>query len=192
MESAAAVLAAPPSVLKEFMEGLGIDPEILGKTPMPSTHANPPSAKLLIAQAKAERDKLAAPKITPAQAALDAAEENVAAADHDENEARKAVNRYRSRLRKAKKELEAGTGTAEAVAEQQKLLDKAKDAYVDAQRRQAESRDDLAAAKFGMREDMSSDEERDAYYASLTDDEVAAITRSYRANPSLPCSPISR
>lgn len=179
MESAAAVLAAPPSVLKEFMEGLGIDPEILGKTPMPSTHANPPSAKLLIAQAKAERDKLAAPKITPAQAALDAAEENVAAADHDENEARKAVNRYRSRLRKAKKELEAGTGTAEAVAEQQKLLDKAKDAYVDAQRRQAESRDDLAAAKFGMREDMSSDEERDAYYASLTDDEVAAITRSY-------------
>ncbi|UPW06945.1 hypothetical protein M1C57_23960 (plasmid) [Rhodococcus pyridinivorans] len=179
MESAAAVLAAPPSVLKEFMEGLGIDPEILGKTPMPSTHANPPSAKLLIAQAKAERDKLAAPKITPAQAALDAAEENVAAADHDENEARKAVNRYRSRLRKATKELEAGTGTAEAVAEQQKLLDKAKDAYVDAQRRQAESRDDLAAAKFGMREDMSSDEERDAYYASLTDDEVAAITRSY-------------
>src|SRR5690606_36794105 len=92
VESAAAVLAAPPSVLKEFMEGLGIDPEILGKTPMPSTHANPPSAKLLIAQAKAERDKLAAPKITPAQAALDAAEENVAAADHNENEARKAVN----------------------------------------------------------------------------------------------------
>lgn len=179
VESAAAVLAAPPSVLKEFMEGLGIDPEILGKTPMPSTHANPPSAKLLIAQAKAERDKLAAPKITPAQAALDAAEENVAAADHNENEARKAVNRYRTRLRKAKKELEAGTGTAEAVADQQKQLDEAKDAHVDAQRRQAEARDDLAAAKFGMREDMSSDEERDAYYASLTDDEVAAITRSY-------------
>ncbi len=67
VETAAAIQAAPPpSVLKEFMEGLGIDPEILGKTPMPSTHANPPSAKLLIAQAKAERDKLAAPpKITP-------------------------------------------------------------------------------------------------------------------------------
>lgn len=75
--------AAPPSVLKEFMEGLGIDPEILGKTPMPSTHANPPSAKLLIAQVKAERDKLTAPKITPAQAALDAAEANVAAVDHE-------------------------------------------------------------------------------------------------------------
>jgi hypothetical protein len=194
VESAAAVLAAPPSVLKEFMEGLGIDPEILGKTPMPSTHANPPSAKLLIAQEKAERDKLAAPKITPAQAALDAAEENVAAADHDENEARKAVNRYRSRLRNAKKELEAGTGTAEAVAEQQKLLDEAKDAHVDAQRRQAESRDDLAAAKFGMREDMSSDEERDAYYASLTDDEVAAITRSYNrkyaAEARCGCTPV--
>jgi hypothetical protein len=52
VESAAAVLAAPPSVLKEFMEELGIDPEVLGKTPLPSTHTNPPSAKLLIAQAR--------------------------------------------------------------------------------------------------------------------------------------------
>lgn len=179
VETAAAIQAAPPSVLKEFMEGLGIDPEILGKTPMPSTHANPPSAKLLIVQAKVERDKLAAPKITPAQATLAAAEANVAAVDDEANEARKAVNRYRSRLRKASKELEEGTGSAAAVAEQQKLLDNAKAAYLDAQRRQGEARDDLAAAQFGLREDMASDEERDAYYASLTDDEVAAIGRSY-------------
>ena len=38
-DTAAAIQAAPPSVLQEFMEGLGIDPEILGKTPMPSTHS---------------------------------------------------------------------------------------------------------------------------------------------------------
>lgn len=178
VDAAAAVQAAPPSILKELMAGLGIDESILGKTPMPSTHANPPSAKLLIAQALAEREKLAGPKITPAQAALDEAEENVAKVDADANEARKAVNRYRSRLRKATKELEDGTGTAEAVAEQQKLLDDAKTAYIDAQRRQSEVRDDLAAAKFGMREDMG-DEDRDAYYASLTQDEVEAIGRSY-------------
>lgn len=96
LDTAAAIQAAPPSVLQEFMEGLGIDPEILGKTPMPSTHSNPPSAKLLIAQAKAEREKLAGPKITAAQAALAAAEENVTAVDAEADEARKAVNRYRS------------------------------------------------------------------------------------------------
>lgn len=177
VDSAAAIQAAPPSVLKEFMEGLGIDPEILGKTPMPSDHANPPSAKLLIAQAKAERDKLAGPKITPAQAALDEAEENVVTVDAEANEARKAVNRYRSRLRKATKAVEEGTGTADAVAEQQKALDDAKADYVDAQRRQGEVRDDLAAAKFGLRADMAH-EERDAYYASLSDDDVATISRS--------------
>lgn len=178
VEAAAAIQAAPPSVLQEFMAGLGIDSEVLGKTPMPSAHANPPSAKLLIAQAKAEREKLAGPKTTPAQDALEAAQANVASVDDEANEARKAVNRYRSRLRKATKALEEGTGTAEAVAEQQKALDDAKTEYVDAQRRQSEARDDLAAAKFGMRADMASDEERDAYYASLSDDDVATISRS--------------
>lgn len=178
VEAAAAIQAAPPSVLKEFMEGMGIDEELLGKTPMPSTHANPPSAKLLIAQAKAEREKLAGPKITPAQQALDAAEANVAKADADADEARKAVNRHRARLRKATKELEEGTGSAAAVAEHQKALDEAKATYQAAPQRQADARDDLAAAKFGMREDMASDADRDAYYASLTDEDVAAIGRS--------------
>lgn len=40
------------------MAGLGIDPKVLGDTPMPSAHANPPSAKLLIAQGLAEQEKL--------------------------------------------------------------------------------------------------------------------------------------
>ncbi len=177
IETAAAIQKAPPSVLQEFMEGLGIDPEVLGKTPMPSTHANPPSAKLLIAQAKAEKEKLSAPKITPAQAAVEAAEGAVAQTDADADEARKAVNRHQTRMRKAKKDLEAGIGSAAAVAEHQQAVDDAKAAYADAKRRQAEVRDDLAAAKFGLRDDMN-DEDRDAYYASLSDDDVAAISRS--------------
>ncbi|WP_404316410.1 ADP-ribosyltransferase [Prescottella equi] len=177
VETAAAIQAAPPSVLQEFMEGLGIDPEILGKTPMPSTHSNPPSAKLLIAQAIAEREKLAGPKVTPAQAALDTAEENAAKADAEAEESTKTAKRLRSRLTTAKRKLKEGTGTEEAVAEKQKDFDEAKAAAFDAQRRQAEAHDDLAAAKFGMREDMA-DEDRDAYYASLSDDDVAAISRS--------------
>lgn len=176
--AAAAIQAAPPSVLKEFMEGMGIDPEILGKTPLPSTHANPPSAKLLIAQAKAEREKLSGPKITPAQAALDSAEAAVVQADADADEARKAVNRYRARRRKAVLAAEAGAGTTEAVAEQNKLMEDAKIAYTEACKRQADVRDDLAAAKFGMRGDIADEADRDAYYASLTDDDVAAIGRS--------------
>ena len=177
VESAAAIQAAPPSVLQEFMEGLGIDPEILGKTPMPSTHANPPSAKLLIAQAKAEREKLAGPKITPAQAALDEAEANAVKADAEAEEATKTAKRLRARVTTAKRKLKEGTGTEETVAEKQKDFDEAKAAAFDAQRRQSEAHDDLAAAKFGMREDMA-DEDRDAYYASLSDDDVAAISRS--------------
>ncbi|WP_241769538.1 hypothetical protein [Rhodococcus opacus] len=176
--TAAAVQAAPPSVLPELMSALGIDPSVLGGTPMPSTHANPPSAKLLIAHAEAERATLTAPTITPAQTALEEAKQRVTAADAEANEARKAVNRLRARLRKANKTVADGTGSPSEVAAKQKDLDDAKQAHLDAKRRQVEAREDLAAAKFGMRDDMTSDAERDAYYASLSDDEVDAITRS--------------
>nr|WP_226955820.1 ADP-ribosyltransferase [Rhodococcus opacus] len=176
--TAAAVQAAPPSVLPELMAALGIDPSVLGDTPMPSVHANPPSAKLLIAHAETERATLTAPQITPAQAALEEAEERVTAADAEAEEARKAVNRLRARLRKAKKAVEDGTGSPSEVAAKQKDLDDAKQAYLDAKIRQVEAREDLAAAKFGRRVDMATGAERDAYYASLSDDEVDTITRA--------------
>ncbi|MDV7246324.1 MULTISPECIES: hypothetical protein [Rhodococcus] len=176
--TAAAVQAAPPSVLPELMSALGIDPSVLGDTPMPSTHANPPSAKLLIAHAEAERATLTAPTITPAQAALAEAEQRVTATDADAEEARKAVNRLRARLRKAKKAAAEGTGAESDVAVKQKDVDDAKQAYLDAQRRQCEAREDVAAAKFGLHEDMATDAERDAYFASLSDDEIDTITRA--------------
>jgi len=178
VETAAAVQAAPPSVLPELMAALGIDPSVLGKTPMPSTHANPPSAKLLIAHAEAERAKLASSQITSARATLDEAEQRVVDADAEAEDARKAVNRLRARLRKAKKAVEDGTGSPSDVAAKQKDLDDAKQAHLDAKRRQVDAREDLAAAKFGMRDDMTTDTERDAYYASLSDDEVDTITRA--------------
>ncbi|MFC9768644.1 hypothetical protein [Rhodococcus jostii] len=176
--TAAAVQSAPPSVLPELMPALGIDPSVLGDTPMPSTHAKPPSAKLLIAHAETERATLTAPHITLAQAALEEAEQRVTDADAEAEDARKAVNRIRARLRKAKKAVEDGTGSSFDIAAKQKDLDDAKQAYLDAQRRQVEAREDLAAAKFGMRDDMTTDAERDAYYASLSDDEVDTITRA--------------
>ncbi|MDI9979395.1 ADP-ribosyltransferase [Rhodococcus sp. IEGM 1307] len=172
--TAAAVQTAPPSVLPELMAALGIDPSVLGDTPMPSTHANPPSAKLLIAHAETERATLTAPTITPAQAALEEAEHNLAAADAEAEEARKAVNRLRARLRKAKK----AAAEESDVAAKQKDVDDAKQAHLDAKIRQVEAREDLAAAKFGRRVDMATAAERDAYYASLSDDEVDTITRA--------------
>jgi hypothetical protein len=51
-DSAAAVLAASPSVLSEFMIALGIDRAVLGDTPMPG--AGPTSPSALIAAAKTE------------------------------------------------------------------------------------------------------------------------------------------
>ncbi|WP_249354707.1 ADP-ribosyltransferase [Rhodococcus sp. USK13] len=160
------------------MAALGIDKSVLGDIPMPSTHANPPSAKLLIAHAEAERAKLKGPQMTSAQAALDEAEQRVLDVDAEAEEARKAVNRIRARLRKAKKAAEDGTGSSDDIAAKQKDLDDAKQAYLDAKRRQVEVREDLAAAKFGLREDMATGAERDAYYASLSDDEIDAIARS--------------
>ncbi|MFD7012768.1 hypothetical protein ACFWAV_43480, partial [Rhodococcus jostii] len=170
--------AAPPSVLPELMSALGIDSSVLGDTPMPSTHAHPPSAKLLIAHAEAERATLTAPTITPAQAALEEAKQRVTAADAEADDARKAVNRLRARLRKAKKAAVEGTGAQSEVAAKQKDVDDAKQAYLDAKHRQDEAREDLAAATFGLRVDMATDTERDAYFASLSDDEVDTITRA--------------
>jgi hypothetical protein len=158
--TAAAVQAAPPSVLSELMAALGIDSSVLGDTPMPSTHVNPPSAKLLIAHAEAERATLTTPTITSAQAALADAEQRVTAADAEAEDARKAVNRLRARLRKAKKAAAEGTGAESEVAVKQTDVDDAKQAYLDARRRQREAGEDVAAAKFGRRVDMATDAER--------------------------------
>ncbi|MBC7299779.1 MAG: hypothetical protein H5T78_02365 [Nocardia sp.] len=181
VETAAAVLAAPPSMLPELMAGLGIDPKILGDTPMPSDHANPPSAKLLIALAQAERDKLAGPKITPAQAAVEAAEVALAAAEQERYEAHKKVNRLRSHARTAAKAAEADQADQakmeEAVAKKAAVY-VAKAEYAEAVTRKEHAEDDLAAAKYGLREDLATDAERDAYLATLTDDDVEAIARS--------------
>ena len=188
--TAAAVLAAPPSILPELMAGLGIDPKVLGDTPMPSDHANPPSAKLLLAQALAEQEKLAAPKQTPAQAALEAAEQKLAEADIALEEARKASNRARYKLRKALKAAAeadpenplAGGSTADPAASSevtaaQTTLEQAKQGHLDAVKRAAAAREDVAAAKFGLAEDMDP-ADRDAYYASLSEDDVSMIVSS--------------
>ncbi|WP_063045056.1 ADP-ribosyltransferase domain-containing protein [Nocardia pseudovaccinii] len=192
VETAAAVLAAPPSILPELMAGLGIDPKVLGDTPMPSAHANPPSAKLLIAQANAEQEKLAAPKLTPAQTALETAENRLADAETAGENTRKAINRARSKLRKATKEaaeadlpnpLAADMESAGDPSISDKLdtlraaVDQAKQAHLDAIKAVGDAKDDVSAAKFGLREDMDP-ADRDAYYASLSDDEVDAIARS--------------
>lgn len=51
-DTAAAVLAAPPSLLSEFMAAMGINQAVLGDTPMPGD--GPASAAGLIATAKSE------------------------------------------------------------------------------------------------------------------------------------------
>ena len=79
--TAKAILAAPPSVLPEFMKAMGIEESVLGDTPLPSTHANPPSAGLLIAAAKAEQAALSGPQISPEEQAREDAQEALAGVD---------------------------------------------------------------------------------------------------------------
>lgn len=178
VETASAVQAAPPSMLPEMMAGLGIDKSVLGNTPMPSVHANPPSAKLLIAQAKKEQQKLLTPQISPAQQALDEAQKRDAAAEIAVEDARKAVNRERARLRKATKELDAGTASAADVAAREKAFADAKAAHDAAKVDRALAADDLVAARFATRVDLDQ-AGADRMCAELTDDDVEAIARSH-------------
>ncbi|KKF03790.1 hypothetical protein WN67_00645, partial [Mycolicibacterium obuense] len=54
-ETAAAVLAAPPSVLATFMAATDIDPAILGEVPMPGAGPNGADVTALVEKATSER-----------------------------------------------------------------------------------------------------------------------------------------
>jgi hypothetical protein len=59
VDSAAAVLAASPSVLAEFMSAMGIDRAVLGDTPMPGPGWTSPTALTLAAKAEVARRQAA-------------------------------------------------------------------------------------------------------------------------------------
>ncbi|QIV79594.1 hypothetical protein EXE63_00670 (plasmid) [Mycolicibacterium frederiksbergense] len=183
VDTAKAILSAPPSILPEFMKAMGIEESVLGDVPMPSTHANPPSAGLLIAAAKAEQAALAGPQISAEEQALEAAEAAFAAAEKSVDDARKAVSRAQSRRRKLVKEL--GTGDEEALTAEQmeqlgeasEAIEAAKAAYEQAKKAVPDAADDVVAAKYGVATTLP-EEERDAYCANLSSEDVEALARS--------------
>jgi hypothetical protein len=183
VETAKAILAAPPSILPEFMKTMGIDESVLGDTPIPSTHSNPPSAGLLIAAAKAEQATLAGPQISPEEAALEHAEAALTEAEQAADDARKAVGRAQARRRKLVKEL--GTGDEQMLTEEQlqqladagDAIDTAKNAYEQAKLAVPLAADDVVAAKYAV-STIWPDDERDAYCANLSSADVEALARS--------------
>ncbi|MBX9919437.1 MAG: hypothetical protein K2Y33_06360, partial [Mycolicibacterium frederiksbergense] len=183
VDTAKAILSAPPSILPEFMKAMGIEESVLGDVPMPSTHANPPSAGLLIAAAKAEQAALAGPQISAEEQALEAAEAAFAAAEKSVDDARKAVSRAQSRRRKLVKEL--GTGDEDALTAEQieqlgeasEAIEAAKAAYEQAKKAVPDAADDVVAAKYGVATTLP-EEERDAYCANLSSEDVEALARS--------------
>lgn len=181
--TAKAILSAPPSILPEFMKAMGIDESVLGDTPMPSTHSNPPSAGLLIAAAKAEQAALAGPQISPEEQALEAAQEALAAAEKAADDARKAVARAQTRRRKLVKELGSADGDELAMeqlgqlAEATEAVDAAKAAHEKAKLAVPVAADDVVAAKYGVATTLS-EEERDEYCANLSSEDVEALARS--------------
>lgn len=182
VDTAKSILAAPPSILPEFMKAMNIDESVLGDTPMPSTHANPPSAGLLIAAAKAEQAKLAGPQISPEEVALEAAEQAQADAEKAADDARKAVGRAQSRRRKLVKELgnDEESLTAEQMqdlVEASEAIDAAKQAHEDAKKAAAAAADDVVAAKYGVATTLP-DGQRDEYCANLSPEDVEALARS--------------
>ncbi|MDA0252658.1 MAG: ADP-ribosyltransferase domain-containing protein [Actinomycetota bacterium] len=184
-QSAKAILAAPPSLLPEFMTALGIDPGILGDTPMPSTHAKPPSAGLLIAQALAEREALAAPaepELSPEQAAVAAAEQALEDAETKVDDARKAVNRKQAQRRKMQKEVldsfpEPSQELIAQIAAATEAIEQAKADHEAAKQAVADAADDLVAARYQLAMTQPQ-EQADEYSATLTDADVDALARS--------------
>lgn len=181
--TAKAILSAPPSILPEFMKAMGIEESVLGDTPMPSTHANPPSAGLLIAAAKAEQAALAGPQISPQEMALQQAQEALDAAQKAVEDGRKAVQRAQARRRKLVKELGSAEGdslSGEQLAqltEAGEEIDAAKAAYEQAKLAVPAAADDVVAAKYGVATTLP-EEERDAYCANLSAEDVEALARS--------------
>jgi hypothetical protein len=183
-ESAKAILAAPPSLLPEFMAGMGIDPAILGDIPMPSTHSNPPSAGLLIAQALAEKEALAGPpepQLSPEEAAVEAAETALADAEKAADDARKAVARLQARRRKLQKEaldtFPAPGDLIERIAATTQEINQAKDDHEAAKQAAIDAADDLAAARFQLALTQPQ-EQADEYCANLSPDDIEAVARS--------------
>ena len=79
-QTAAAVLAAPPSTLTEFLAGAHLDPALVDSIKLPSTHSGAPSAAHLLQTLAAERAAQAPSQLTPQQIAAADATSAVAAA----------------------------------------------------------------------------------------------------------------
>ena len=136
------------------------------------------------------QEKLAQAQKTPAQAYLESTEADLAQAELDADEARKAYQRVQRKTSAAKKNLAEGETTSPELEEleQQKLeaklhWDTCKADVKLQEKRVAEAGQVIEDENLGREWAASTDlpeEERDAYLAGLSDEDLAAIGR-YRA-----------
>lgn len=136
------------------------------------------------------QEQLSQAKKTPAQTYLESTETDLAQSELDADEARKAYQRIQRKTTAAKKKLEDGETTSPELEEleQQKLeaklhWDTCKADVKLQEKRVAEANqlieDEELGKAWAAAQDLS-EEERDAYLASLSDEDIAAIGR-YRA-----------
>lgn len=201
------VMKAPPSMLPELMESLGIDASILGDTPLPSAHAKPPSAGDLIAAAAAEKKALESPGVSPEQQALDDAlahleEVKASVPDHaaEDEELRKAVNRTQAKARRHKKaydeEVAANGHTPKAFDLKDQQLIALNEVYELKEKRKLvqqdlkegtnpalkAAEDQVTAAQFQLSKAELEGEALDEYYASMKEDDVDMIVTTLSAD----------
>lgn len=159
-----------------------------------TTKADLDSAKAALGEIRDHQElqtELAAPKLTPAGTYLQSAENDLAEAELATDEARKAYNRAQRRVREARKALPEGVETTPELEELEDAKSLAK-AHWDSEkvdlalqkRRVAEAHELLEDESKGLAWAAAQDlpeEERDAYLAGLSDEELEAIGR-YRAH----------
>lgn len=208
-KTAALVMESPPSMLPELMSALGIDPEILGDTPMPSTHVTPPSAELLIAFAASEKAELEAdaePQISPerqaladALAELEEVQNTTVDYDAKDEELRKAINRTQAKVRRLKKAadeelLAHGPSDKYLLMQQDVQLAEAEVKNLKLERESVKiqkqlggnaelkaAQDKVTAAQFQVNKAELEGEELDKYYASMAEDDVDMIVTTLSA-----------
>lgn len=179
-ETAAAVMAAPPSMLPEIMSELGIDQSVVGDK-LPSTHAHPPSAAEILAIAHLEQKKFT---ISAEEQALLDAQDKVGALQnaHDELVQQRTAERYRrTRLRKKIEALdEDNPQAAEMLAKLQQHEQRIDElsAAIDEHKKnivRAQAEADLAEFQVPGAGDPA---ERDAFLANLSSEEVSKYAKA--------------
>lgn len=188
-KTAAAVLAAPPSGLTQFLSGAGLDPNFVASLKLPSTHAGAPPVDHLLDMLTAERVEHAGGPVAPVGDNAPPAVSPAGEASESTGHVTDPVDDATSPPPEPTKPVSAEQAAMDAANERWAAADAAykSTAAGTAARKAATAelqaaRDERALARFELALSKAKRAStKDAKYAELTDAKAAAIMRGIQA-----------